>query len=708
MSLMPENPYLPDKGQQLAMLLMSLGGGISQAAASGQGGLAGVAPGISNFANTLGAARQQQEADALRRWQISLQERALSDKEKERQQKIAAANTVAGMIMPGGGGEPPVPGMNVPPSKPRMGPDTYETRTAGLEGGTRNGGMVFNELGSGAYGPYQFMPATWADVRANNPDLNLPADMTTASREQHDAAHTRFKAGNARALQSAGFEPTPQNLYLAHRFGVGGATNLLRSGDDKMLADVLPIDWQRQNPDMRGQTVGGFKRLAGERMQGVGVPYQANGETTSYNLTPTALPAFEGMPGPMTPTPRTLPAGQAPSFSAPVMPQPQQAPQAPPQAAPSQSPPQAQAPVDAPPMSPPQVPMPMLPAQIANEINTALKVGAITPEQALARRQQVINDLWNRNQTAATAAWQQQWDAYKFNRGQNAEETRFRRGLETEGEWVRGPDGVERWQPKSARAPGQVRYEKPPAAGTETGDIHILERGDPATPEYAGAYNRIRTKLMDGPDGLKYAPDMSTYRPPTFQPAGGGVPAASAASGGENSAPPGLVAVGAGKERKYTEAQGKDFTYASRLDNSIPQLEAMVKGDDGKYTTSRLPSSYQRMKMDSKFVPDSMLDDTTKAFRRVTKDIVTAILRRESGAAIPDSEYAPEFAKYIPQPGDSNDEIAAKIKALKLAARSIAAGSGRPMETFGYLSKEDEAATAKPPPIRIDMSGKRQ
>lgn len=710
MSQLPENPYLPDKGQQLAMLLMSLGGGISNAASNGQSALAGIGPGVAGFAGALGQAQAQREAAALRRWQMGLQEREIKAKEDERKQKQIGMNAVAGMLAPGG--SETVPGMAPPSPRPRMGPDSYDARTASLEGGSRNGGMVFNELGSGAYGPYQFLPTTWADVRRNNPDLNLPEDMTMpgATEEQrraaHDAAHSRFKASNAQALQAAGIEPTPANLYLAHRFGVGGATSVLRAPEDKLLAEVLPLDWQRQNPDMRGQTVGGFKRLATERMGGVGVPYQANGETTSYSLTPTALPQFEGIPGPMAPNPRALSPGQAPSFSAPVMPQPQMPAMPAPQAAPTSA---AQPVADGPPpLQAPQVPMPMLPAQIARELDIALRSGAITPEQALARKQQVVNDLWNRNQTAATQAWQQQWEAYRFNRGQQAEENRFKRGLEAEGEFVRGPDGIERWQPKSARVAGQPRYEKPPAAGTETGDIYILENGDPATPQYAGAYNRIRTKLLDGPDGLKYAPDMSTYRQPTFQAPSAGQGSASPPTSGENNAPPGLVPVGAGKERKYTEAQGKDFTYASRLDNSIPQLEAMVMGEDGKYTTARLPSSYQRMKMDSKWVPDTMVPDNVKAFRRVTKDIVTAILRRESGAAIPDSEYAPEFAKYIPQPGDSHDEIAAKLKAIKLAARTIAAASGRSMDQFGYLSKDDAAAPDKPPPIRIDMSGKRK
>lgn len=142
---------------------------------------------------------------------------------------------------------------------------TYDGRTRSYE----SGAMEFNKLGSGAFGPYQFMPSTWSDVRAKNPDLNLPADMTTATREQHDAAHQRFKAENANSLRGAGIDPTPANLYLAHRFGVEGAASVIKAAPNTPLSSVLPAKWQEQNPDMRGQTAGSFRALAERRYAGV-------------------------------------------------------------------------------------------------------------------------------------------------------------------------------------------------------------------------------------------------------------------------------------------------------------------------------------------------------------------------------------------------------------------------------------------------------
>lgn len=146
-------------------------------------------------------------------------------------------------------------------------PDSYEKAITAAE--SRGGKMIPNELGSGAYGPYQFMPQTWQDVRSKNPELNLPEDMKQATPEQHKAAFGRFTTKNAEALQRAGIEPTAANLYLAHRFGAAGAEKVAKAGDETPLGSILPPEWQQQNPDMRGQTVGSFKRLADERMKGV-------------------------------------------------------------------------------------------------------------------------------------------------------------------------------------------------------------------------------------------------------------------------------------------------------------------------------------------------------------------------------------------------------------------------------------------------------
>jgi hypothetical protein len=61
------------------------------------------------------------------------------------------------------------------------------------------------------------------------------------------------------------------------------------------------------------------------------------------------------------------------------------------------------------------------------------------------------------------------------------------------------------------------------------------------------------------------------------------------------------------------------------------------------------------------------------------KNFVTAVLRKESGAAISPSEFYTESQKYFPQPGDSNEAIKQKQHARQTAikAMEVQAGPGK-------------------------------
>ena len=126
---------------------------------------------------------------------------------------------------------------------------------------------------SNARGRYQFMPETWQAIRRSNQELNLPADINSASAEQQLAAAQAFTNQNYNALRSKiGRDPTYADLGLSHYFGASGAAALLNLPDGTRF-DSLPEDfWQRlgekfsntklleQNPNLRNQTVGGIKR----------------------------------------------------------------------------------------------------------------------------------------------------------------------------------------------------------------------------------------------------------------------------------------------------------------------------------------------------------------------------------------------------------------------------------------------------------------
>jgi len=68
-------------------------------------------------------------------------------------------------------------------------------------------------------------------------------------------------------------------------------------------------------------------------------------------------------------------------------------------------------------------------------------------------------------------------------------------------------------------------------------------------------------------------------------------------------------------------------------------------------------------------------------------NFITAVLRKESGAAISDTEFANEDLKYFPQPGESAATIEQKRIARKTAIESMKAQSGG---AFDYMQKKME------------------
>lgn len=114
-----------------------------------------------------------------------------------------------------------------------------------------SGGNDFarNSLSS-ASGRYQFTDDTFVNTmmplmpgKSRQEILGLKND--PAMQEQ---AMQAFTMGNANSLRNAGFEPTPQNLYLAHHFGAGGAAKLLRADPNTPLTQLFGPEVFKANP----------------------------------------------------------------------------------------------------------------------------------------------------------------------------------------------------------------------------------------------------------------------------------------------------------------------------------------------------------------------------------------------------------------------------------------------------------------------------
>ncbi len=85
-------------------------------------------------------------------------------------------------------------------------------------------------------------------------------------------------------------------------------------------------------------------------------------------------------------------------------------------------------------------------------------------------------------------------------------------------------------------------------------------------------------------------------------------------------------------------------------------------------------------------------DNDVKQFEQIKRNFVSAVLRKESGAAISPQEYAEEEKKYFPQAGDSPEVIAQKEQARAQAIANLTASSGRAFDRIPEIKGPPPAA----------------
>ena len=70
---------------------------------------------------------------------------------------------------------------------------------------------------------------------------------------------------------------------------------------------------------------------------------------------------------------------------------------------------------------------------------------------------------------------------------------------------------------------------------------------------------------------------------------------------------------------------------------------------------------------------NAMLPKEAQQAEQAQRDFINAVLRRESGAVISDSEFASARKQYFPQPGNDKDVIAQKARARQTAIQGLLA-----------------------------------
>jgi hypothetical protein len=176
-------------------------------------------------------------------------------------------------------GEPPAPAFTTPPVTAPAAPPpaaapvaervptSRSTDPLAIDSAIRRAEGTDRNPRSSAQGPYQFLDDTFVEqFRRAFPDaaqgrsdadvLRFRGARLADGRQVEDVLGPAFTQQNARRLEQAGFQPTGNNVYLAHHFGADGALNLLRADLSAPIDRVLTARVLNANPFLRGLAVG--------------------------------------------------------------------------------------------------------------------------------------------------------------------------------------------------------------------------------------------------------------------------------------------------------------------------------------------------------------------------------------------------------------------------------------------------------------------
>jgi hypothetical protein len=132
-----------------------------------------------------------------------------------------------------------------------------------------------------------------------------------------------------------------------------------------------------------------------------------------------------------------------------------------------------------------------------------------------------------------------------------------------------------------------------------------------------------------------------------------------------------IASGGQANDKPLTEAQAKDVTYAQRSEESnvyLNNLESSI----AKYNPVGFSA---QLKLEANNTTNGVASDQIKQLRQAERNFGTAVLRRESGAAISPSEFATMEKQYFPRPGDDAQTLAQKAQNRLTAINSFKASN---------------------------------
>ncbi|CAB4153163.1 hypothetical protein UFOVP602_43 [uncultured Caudovirales phage] len=132
----------------------------------------------------------------------------------------------------------------------------------------------------------------------------------------------------------------------------------------------------------------------------------------------------------------------------------------------------------------------------------------------------------------------------------------------------------------------------------------------------------------------------------------------------------------AGADKPLAEAQSNAALFGRRVEQGIADLDRIYK----QFDPTTVKAAFELSNAKAGGVRNAVTSPEAQEATQAERNIVTAILRKESGAAISAGEFATAEKQYFPRYGDSQGVIAQKRRNLEQALAGLKTAAGRGWE----------------------------
>lgn len=159
----------------------------------------------------------------------------------------------------------------------------------------------------------------------------------------------------------------------------------------------------------------------------------------------------------------------------------------------------------------------------------------------------------------------------------------------------------------------------------------------------------------------------------------------------------------AGGGKPLTEGQSKALLFGTRMQEANSILDELASNG----VTTSVPGSRAGFGLGTAI--NALQPADRQRLDQAKRDFLNAVLRRESGAVIADTEFNNGDKQYFPQPGDSEAVIAQKKRNREVAMRGILAevpdGDSRVAQVRGSPQKTTTPLKKGPPSKTLNIGG---